>query len=134
MATSELDRIFCVEQIVVPPELPEILKAFTKEVIRSKTEDVLAFSAKYFARKAEEHTGAVDPKIAQLKKLFDKYDRDGSGTMEVAELGDYIRGDLGYAIAEEDLSVVLEMLDNDGSGRIEFNEFVNWWNERGASS
>ena len=31
---SSMDRIYCAEQIVVPPELPSILKAYTKEVIR----------------------------------------------------------------------------------------------------
>jgi len=30
----EVNRIFCAEQINVPPELPDILKDFTKAVIR----------------------------------------------------------------------------------------------------
>lgn len=43
-----MDRIYCAEQIVVPPTLPSILKAFTKEVIRYNPTDIPAFSRDYF--------------------------------------------------------------------------------------
>jgi len=41
------------DQIVVPPELPPILKAFTKEVIRYNPADLVAFSRDYFTHLAE---------------------------------------------------------------------------------
>jgi hypothetical protein len=43
-----MDRLYSAEQIVVPPELPPILKAYTKEVIRYQPKDIVAFSRDYF--------------------------------------------------------------------------------------
>jgi hypothetical protein len=36
---------YCSEQIHIPPELPDILKQFTKCAIRTQPKDVLAWSA-----------------------------------------------------------------------------------------
>ena len=47
-------RIFSAEQIVVPEELPQILKDFSKEVIRNNPNDIVRFSREYFTRKAAE--------------------------------------------------------------------------------
>ena len=55
MADVREMRIFSAEQIVVPEELPEILKDFSKEVIRNNPPDIIKFSREYFSRKAAEH-------------------------------------------------------------------------------
>ena len=55
MADVREMRIFSAEQIVVPDELPEILKDFSKEVIRSSPDDIIKFSREYFTRKAAEN-------------------------------------------------------------------------------
>lgn len=39
---------YCSQQIPIPPELPDILKTFTKAAIRTQPTDVLAWSAAYF--------------------------------------------------------------------------------------
>jgi len=36
---------YCSQQISIPPELPDILKQFTKAAIRTQPKDVLAWSA-----------------------------------------------------------------------------------------
>ena len=54
MADVREMRIFSAEQIVVPEELPEILKDFSKEVIRNNPPDIVKFSREYFTRKAAE--------------------------------------------------------------------------------
>jgi len=36
---------YCSQQIQIPPELPDILKQFTKAAIRTQPMDVLAWSA-----------------------------------------------------------------------------------------
>ena len=36
---------YCSQQINIPPELPDILKQFTKAAIRTQPKDVLAWSA-----------------------------------------------------------------------------------------
>jgi hypothetical protein len=48
MADIKQMRIFCAEQIEVPPELPEILKNYSKEVIRNNPKDLIDFSRKYW--------------------------------------------------------------------------------------
>jgi hypothetical protein len=47
----DVNRIFTPEQIQVPPELPGMLKEFTKAVIRKNPkskEDIAAFAVEYF--------------------------------------------------------------------------------------
>ena len=60
--------IFSADQIVVPEELPQILKEFSKEVIRQNQSDVVQFSKEYFEMKhkmqqeeAKAKTGKWDP-------------------------------------------------------------------------
>ena len=54
MADVREMRIFSAEQIVVPEDLPEILKDYSKEVIRNNPNDIIKFSKEYFTRKAAE--------------------------------------------------------------------------------
>jgi len=42
------EPMYCSQQINIPPELPDILKQFTKAAIRTQPADVLAWSASYF--------------------------------------------------------------------------------------
>ncbi|CAK8674050.1 ropporin-1-like protein [Clavelina lepadiformis] len=42
------ETMYCAQQINIPPELPDILKEFTKAAIRTQPHDVLAWSAAYF--------------------------------------------------------------------------------------
>jgi len=60
-----MDRIYCAEQIEVPPELPGLLKAYTKEVIRYNPTDLVAFSAEYF----EAHVNG------ELQAFLDKWEQ-----------------------------------------------------------
>ena len=48
MADVKEKRIFCAEQIQVPDALPELLKNYSKAVIRNNPQDIVAFSRKYF--------------------------------------------------------------------------------------
>lgn len=44
--------MYCAQQIAIPPELPDILKTFTKAIIRANPQDVLRWSAEYFNRES----------------------------------------------------------------------------------
>ena len=48
MADVREQRIYCAEQIVVPEELPNILKHYSKAVIKENPANIVSFSAKYF--------------------------------------------------------------------------------------
>ncbi|XP_035512469.1 ropporin-1-like protein isoform X1 [Morone saxatilis] len=43
------DTIYCAQQINIPPELPDILKNFSKAAIRTQPKDLLLWSAAYFS-------------------------------------------------------------------------------------
>lgn len=47
MDPNEAGPIYSAEQIKIPPELPDILKEFTKAAIRTQPPDVLQWSAAY---------------------------------------------------------------------------------------
>ncbi|XP_015244979.1 PREDICTED: ropporin-1-like protein isoform X1 [Cyprinodon variegatus] len=42
------DTLYCAQQIKIPPQLPDILKSFTKAAIRTQPNDLLQWSAAYF--------------------------------------------------------------------------------------
>jgi len=71
----DLEPIYCAEQIVVPADLADILKAYTKEVVRRQPEDLLEFSAIYFANLANVSGGAADsvipPALQELRQVFE---------------------------------------------------------------
>ena len=61
-----------------------------------------------------------------IEKVFQKYDRDNSGTIDSAELA-VVLTDLGIEVTEEHLSEAFKELDGNGDGVIAFEEFGKWW-------
>lgn len=56
----DVERIFSADQIEVHPGLSQILKDFTKAVIRANPDDVLAFSERYFQQKLDASRASAD--------------------------------------------------------------------------
>lgn len=88
MADVREMRIFSAEQIVVHQELPAILKNYSKEVIRSNPDDVIAFSRQYFEALLKED-GYFDDHLSKLQvtgksMLF----RKGEKITDHYEIGD----------------------------------------------
>jgi len=54
MADVREMRIFSADQINVPEELPQILKDYSKAVIRQNPDDLVQFSKDYFEQKHKE--------------------------------------------------------------------------------
>ena len=50
----EVERIFSADQIKIHPELGQILREYTKSVIRADPEDILEYSWAYFKKKSDE--------------------------------------------------------------------------------
>jgi hypothetical protein len=48
--TLDTEPMYCAEQINIPDNLGEILKAYAKEVIRQQPDNLYEFSARYFAQ------------------------------------------------------------------------------------
>ena len=58
--------------------------------------------------------------------IFGRYDRDGSGQMEAAELGSAC-AELGHPLSDSDLATALQALDKDGSGHVCRAEFMRFY-------
>eukprot|EP00823_Brevimastigomonas_motovehiculus_P000085 TRINITY_DN10192_c0_g1_i1.p1 TRINITY_DN10192_c0_g1~~TRINITY_DN10192_c0_g1_i1.p1 ORF type:complete len:276 (-),score=62.48 TRINITY_DN10192_c0_g1_i1:477-1304(-) len=58
--------------------------------------------------------------------MFEKFDSDKSGAIDASEFQILCR-DLGVAISEAEFNLALKLIDQDGSGKIELNEFKAWW-------
>lgn len=66
MADIKQMRIFCAEQIEVPPQLPNILKNYSKAVIRNNPSDIIEFSRKYFENLLEQEGKEQHEQVLQL--------------------------------------------------------------------
>jgi len=64
--------------------------------------------------------------LCYLKQEFDAYDEDRSGYIDVKELRELLNK-LGEELSDEELEQAFKELDADGSGEIEFFEFVEWF-------
>jgi len=63
----------------------------------------------------------------ELKEAFRIYDREGNGYISVKTLKDILR-ELDSRLTEDDLDCIIEEVDEDGSGTIDFNEFMKMMN------
>ncbi|XP_023682986.1 troponin C, skeletal muscle-like [Paramormyrops kingsleyae] len=61
--------------------------------------------------------------IAEFKAAFDMFDSDGGGDISTKELGTVMRM-LGQNPSREELDAIIEDVDEDGSGTIDFEEFL----------
>lgn len=64
-----------------------------------------------------------DKQITQLKKCFNSLDEDNSGSIGVEEISGPLIG-LGLVNSFEEVENLVKMVDEDGSGMIEFSEFL----------
>ena len=60
--------------------------------------------------------------LASYKEAFSVFDKDGSGTVSTSELGEMMSA-LGQNLSAEELDAMVEEVDADGSGEIDFDEF-----------
>ena len=67
-----------------------------------------------------------------VKLAFDKYDEDGSGTMEIDELEQMMKHELREPIKPEDLQAAIQEMDQDGNGVVDFEEFLEWFTSNGV--
>lgn len=71
-------------------------------------------------------TALESSKKKRVRDVFNKYDTDGSGALDLEEFGHFC-ADLGDNFTPEQLEVALHEIDEDGNGTIEFEEFYQWW-------
>jgi len=65
----------------------------------------------------------TDDQIQEFKEAFALFDKDGNGTITAKELGAVMRG-LGQNPSEEEIRTMIDEVDTDCNGSIEFDEFL----------
>jgi hypothetical protein len=74
-AASGTGGIYSAEQIKIPPRLPDILKDYTKYMLKTQPIDLVEASAEYFKRLANA-TAAIEPgglSPLQLESVFNRF-------------------------------------------------------------
>eukprot|EP00771_Trimastix_marina_P003796 gnl/Trimastix_PCT/520.p1 GENE.gnl/Trimastix_PCT/520~~gnl/Trimastix_PCT/520.p1 ORF type:complete len:222 (+),score=62.82 gnl/Trimastix_PCT/520:66-731(+) len=116
------ERIFCAEDIVVPVDLPDILKNFTKEVIRANPDNIIEFSASYFTKLAQ-YTQGEAYKLApdsfpMLRDLLSNMDTEHSGMLSKEQIIDACTE---IDISEMTVQTILRF------GKLEEEARINWY-------
>ncbi|KAJ3047466.1 Ropporin-1-like protein [Rhizophlyctis rosea] len=80
------------EQVTVPPNLPDILKAYTKHIIKTQPKDILASSAEYFSRLARQKTSTPNKiDTSNLQSFFSKFYNSDKPNVSRREIDDAAR-------------------------------------------
>lgn len=66
----------------------------------------------------------TDEKIAEFKCAFELFDKDGSGQISAEELATVLKN-LNQKPSASDLKEMIDEIDTDGNGLIDFDEFVD---------
>ena len=64
-------------------------------------------------------------KVPAMRRMFSLMDRDGSGKISKDELKELLRSQ-GYYPSETELETMMEEIDSDHNGEIDFDEFVSY--------
>ena len=75
------------------------------------------------------HPELDDADHEEVFEIFKAYDRDGSGSIDRSELTRLLEA-LGMTPGEEELSIALDVVDANHSGKISWDEFKAWWTNR----
>lgn len=122
----------------IPNEFPEVLKAFTREVLRVQPPNINEFAVKYFERKAQgaaDHptvggVGGEAPMDADdvetiVRDLFKRYDGDNNGYLDPREfklLMQDLQGRMGFP--SDEIYRFLAEADQNADGMVEYEEFI----------
>lgn len=60
--------------------------------------------------------------------IFNKYDKDQSGEIDAEEFK-FMCMDLGHELTDEQLEMAVLKIDKTGSGKIPYDDFLEWWKE-----
>merc|ERR1712106_583322 len=74
-------------------------------------------------KKSVKKNELADEQKAEIREAFDLFDTDGTGTINIKELKVALRA-LGFEPKKEELKVLIQEVDADANGAIDFNDFL----------
>lgn len=69
------------------------------------------------------------PPKDEVREIFRTYDRDGSGSIDLAELDRLLQA-LGAPANEGELEMAFDIIDTNRNRKISWDEFNAWWRSR----
>ncbi len=66
--------------------------------------------------------------LDEVRDIFGHFDRDKNGTIDAGEFKALLEA-LGADMEPEAIEIGLSIVDSDGNGTVEFDEFLAWWTE-----
>jgi len=130
------------KQYQIPPEFPDILKDFTREILRNQPANIYEFGAKYFdclaqglpaegqgsgrfGNQGDDPEMSLDEVESIIQDLFHKYDIDGNGFLDPNEFK-ALMTDLQQRLdfPPDEVYRFLAEADMNSDGMIEYEEFI----------
>lgn len=63
-----------------------------------------------------------------IREEFDRYDRDGDGSISIDEFADLLAA-CGEDLSADERLLAFDATDRDDDGVIDFEEFASWWTD-----
>ncbi|KAI7800398.1 putative calcium-binding protein 8 [Triplophysa rosa] len=89
----------------------------------------LLYKGNYLSRSLSDHSNSEQlanisvEELDEIRETFRVLDRDGNGFISKQELGMAMRS-LGHMPSEVELAIIMQRLDMDGDGQVDFDEFM----------
>mmetsp|Transcript_1208 Transcript_1208/g.2611 ORF Transcript_1208/g.2611 Transcript_1208/m.2611 type:complete len:218 (+) Transcript_1208:48-701(+) len=124
----DVEPMYCAEQINIPENLGEVLKAYAKEVIRQQPADIFEFSAAYFAQLDQQEDEFMDNTQWQVErdhvfKLVYELSSLPSQEIELIKLREVCEGET-VGIPSKAVDMTLELILAEEEGRVQWKKYV----------
>uniref|UniRef100_A0A7S0VPC3 RIIa domain-containing protein n=1 Tax=Hemiselmis tepida TaxID=464990 RepID=A0A7S0VPC3_9CRYP len=124
----DVEPMYCAEQINIPENLGEVLKAYAKEVIRQQPADIFEFSAQYFAQLDQQEDEFMDNAQWQVErdhvfKLVYECSNLKSEEIELIKLREICEGET-VGIPSKAVDMTLELILAEEEGKVQWRKYV----------
>lgn len=82
---------------------------------------------------AEKSGGLSPEQFAEIKEVFDHFDKSGDGQLDLAEFGTCTTA-IGLVLSEEEIATYMKELDTSGDGQLSFEEFIAFMKDQLTAS
>lgn len=111
-------------QTVVSATLERLSGKAGKADVKQELKNVKAANKK--KKMARKKMSKEERRVDEVREVFELYDVDGSGAIDAEELR-AIMNELAIPLTDAELNAALDEMDEDGSGEVEFDEFLGWY-------
>jgi len=119
------------EKFSIPEGFPQILREFTKEVLRENPQNIYDFGHQYFnglaSQNGEKGPGDLSPEELRdlINRLFQEADKDGNGYLDRKEFKSVFVGlQSDLKLSAKEIRQIMSEADENQDGRIDYGEFV----------